>query len=119
MHNKSIAENGSSTEDIVLKNPTSNFCLSFAFVSVERDAVYLETDMVDGGSTTSCKLENIPEEKAALLVIATVYDRETKFKCIKNVDREILISYNKSTKNHTVFSTERSVLYVSCKKHGC
>lgn len=30
-----------------------------------------------------------------------------------------IIVYNKSTKKHTFFSTERSALYVSCKEHGC
>lgn len=38
---------------------------------------------------------------------------------IKIIDTEIIIAYNKSTKKHTIFGTERSVLYVSCKEHGC
>ena len=29
---------------------------------------------------------------------------------------KIIISYNKSTKNHTIFSAKRSALYVSCSK---
>lgn len=39
--------------------------------------------------------------------------------CIKIIDTSTIITYNKSTKNHTIFSAERGVLYVSCKKHGC
>lgn len=38
---------------------------------------------------------------------------------MKRIDTGIIITYNKSTKNHTIFSMKRSVLYVSCKEHGC
>lgn len=39
--------------------------------------------------------------------------------CIKNIDMEMIITYNNSTKIHTEFSTERGVIYVGCKEHGC
>lgn len=42
-----------------------------------------------------------------------------KMEIIKIIDMDIIIIYNKSTKKHTIFSTERSVFYVSCKEHGC
>lgn len=42
-----------------------------------------------------------------------------KLEYIKIIDMGIIITYNKSAKNHTIFSTERSDSYVSCKEHGC
>lgn len=56
-----------------------------------------------------------------LLMMAAVFKNTLlkKFSSIKLVDKGRIITYNKSTKNHTIFSTKKGVIiYVSSKEYG-